>query len=146
MFNANASAFLMNEGALTLPEGYQDRTVNVFTLPGTHAPSLNISRDTLPDGEILPEYIDRQLALMVKHLKGWKQGDRLAATLGDSLSPGETVDASYLRDGKRVYQRQAVFALNNSHILVFTQTASAPLTEADHALLASLLGSFHPHV
>ena len=24
--------------------------------------------------------------LMVKHLNGWKQGDRLAATLGDNLS------------------------------------------------------------
>ncbi len=52
------------------------------------APAFNISRDTLNSGEPLAAYIDRQLALMEKHLKGWKQGERSAATLGDGLLLG----------------------------------------------------------
>lgn len=144
MLTANTQAFIINEGALTLPEGYQDRTVNVFTVPGSNAPALNISRDSLKDSETLSEYIVRQLTLMAKHLKGWKQGDRLAATLGDNLFDGEFIDASYLRDGKRVYQRQAVFALDNRLVMVFTQTSSAQLTESDQTLLTELLHSFHP--
>jgi hypothetical protein len=144
LLTANTQAFIINEGALTLPEGYQDRTVNVFTVPGSNAPALNISRDSLKDSETLSEYIVRQLALMAKHLKSWKQGERLAATLGDNLFHGEFIDASYLRDGKRVYQRQAVFALDNRLVMVFTQTSSAQLNESDQTLLTELLHSFHP--
>jgi hypothetical protein len=51
------------------------------------APAFNISRDALNPGEALAAYIDRQLALMEKHIKGWKQGERSAATLRQSF-PG----------------------------------------------------------
>ncbi|MFQ8717411.1 MAG: DcrB-related protein [Enterobacter hormaechei] len=72
---------------IAFPEGYQDRTVNVFAPPAADAPAFNISRDALNPGEALAAYIDRQLALMAKHLKGWKQGERSAAR-GDGLSRG----------------------------------------------------------
>ena len=52
---------LFTEGRITLPDQYQD---------GENAPAFNISRDTLSNGEALPDYIDRQTALMNKHLKG----------------------------------------------------------------------------
>ncbi len=42
--------------------------------PGANAPALNISRDTQNPGETLAAYSDRQMALMAKHLKGWKRG------------------------------------------------------------------------
>lgn len=74
-----------NEGLINFPDGYQDRTVNVFVPPVAEAPAFNISRDTLNPGEALAAYIDRQLALMEKHLKGWKQSARNAVTLGDNL-------------------------------------------------------------
>ncbi len=80
-----SSQCLFNEGMIAFPEGYQDRTVNVFAPPAADAPAFNISRDALNPGEALAAYIDRQLALMAKHIKGWKQGERSTATLGDSL-------------------------------------------------------------
>ena len=88
------SQCLFSEGLIDFPEGYQDRTVNVFAPPAADAPAFNLSRDALNAGEALAAYIDRQLALMEKHIKGWKQGERSAATLGDGLSQGETVHAS----------------------------------------------------
>lgn len=137
----NLPLCVFTEGRITLPDQYQDRTVNVFTLPGVNTPAFNISRDNLNDGESLPDYIDRQLALMEKHLKGWKQTERVPVLLGDNLLQGECVHASYLRDGKRVFQQQAVFNTSANHILVFTVSCTAILTDGDsqqfHALLAS---------
>jgi hypothetical protein len=136
---------LFNEGQVSLPEGCQDRTVNVFTSPGGHAPSFNISRDTLNADENLAAYIDRQLALMQQHLKGWKQSDRSAAVLGDNLFQGEIIHASYQRDAKRIWQQQAVFTPQAQQILVFTMTSAATLTDADNARFKTLLRSFRLH-
>ncbi|WP_437616216.1 DcrB-related protein [Erwinia sp. V71] len=135
-------ACLFTEGQITLPDGCQDRTVNVFILPGTHAPACNISRDALNDGENLPAYIDRQLVLIARHLKDWKQTARGPAVLGDNLVQGECVHASYLRDGRRVFQQQAVFNTNDRHVLVFTMTSGTALTAPDNTLFLSLLRSF----
>ncbi len=136
---------LFTEGQVTLPDSYQDRTVNVFTAPGNQSPSFNIARDTLNPGETLTAYIDRQLALMQQHLKGWKQEAREAAVLGDNLLSGEIVHANYLREGKRIWQQQAVFNTQGAHVLVFTMTSTKILSDPDNALFSSLLGSFRLH-
>ena len=140
-----SSQCLFNEGMIAFPEGYQDRTVNVFAPPAADAPAFNISRDALNPGEALAAYIDRQLALMAKHIKGWKQGERSTATLGDSLLLGETVHASYLRDGKRIWQQQAVFNVDGNKILVFTMTCTRAPGDADRAMFGDLLRSFRFH-
>ncbi|WP_168403773.1 DcrB-related protein [Erwinia amylovora] len=138
----NLPLCVFTEGRITLPDRYQDRTVNVFTLPGENTPAFNISRDTLSDGEVLEDYIDRQLTLMQKHLKGWKQTERVPVLLGDNLSQGECVHASYLRDGKRVFQQQTVFNTSENHILVFTMSCTAILTDVDSQQFQALLASF----
>ncbi|WP_168393558.1 DcrB-related protein [Erwinia amylovora] len=138
----NLPLCVFTEGRITLPDRYQDRTVNVFTLPGENTPAFNISRDTLSDGEALEDYIDRQLTLMQKHLKGWKQTERVPVLLGDNLSQGECVHASYLRDGKRVFQQQTVFNTSENHILVFTMSCTAILTDVDSQQFQALLASF----
>lgn len=140
-----SSQCLFSEGLINFPDGYQDRTVNVFAPPAADAPAFNISRDALNPGETLAAYIDRQLALMEKHIKGWKQGERSDATLGDSLLQGEIVHASYLRDGKRVWQQQAVFTVDSHKILVFTMTCACALDDADSVLFGELLRSFRFH-
>lgn len=144
MSEQNATC-LFSEGQISLPESYQDRTVNVFTAPGGHAPSFNISRDTLNADENLAAYIDRQLALMEKHLKGWKQSDRNVAVLGENLFQGEIVHASYQRDGKRIWQQQAVFTTQAQHIMVFTMTSTDTLKEPDSTQFLALLRSFRLH-
>lgn len=136
---------LLNEGQVTLPEGYQDRTVNIFTSFAKDAPSFTVSRDSLGPNEALAAYIDRQLAQMQQHLKQWQQSERCPATLGENLSHGEIVHGSYQRSGRQVWQQQAVFNPQGAHILVFTMTATVVLTEADSVLFHSLLKSFRPH-
>ena len=140
----SSSQCLFNEGMIAFPEGYQDRTVNVFAPPAADAPAFNISRDTLNPGEALAAYIDRQLALMEKHLKGWKQGEQCRNARRRPLQ-GEIVHASYLRDGKRIWQQQAVFNAEGDNILVFTMTCTRTLGDTDCALFGDLLRSFRFH-
>ncbi|ACX86199.1 DUF1795 domain-containing protein [Pectobacterium parmentieri] len=142
MTTPSASYCRFTEGGITLPDGYQDRTLNAFTPCQEGEPALTISRDRLNDGEALGDYIDRQLALMTQHLKGWKTQSRDAIWLGDRLLEGERIQASYLRDGQRLWQQQAVFALANAQILVFTLSKTTTLSTADGSRFNALLGSF----
>lgn len=140
-----SSLSLFAEGVVSLPDGYQDRTVNVYTRPSAGTPALNISRDTMDTGETLPAYVDRQLALMQKHLSGWHQSGRRTVMLGEDLLQGEQVNASYRREGKSVWQQQAVFNTRDSHILVFTMSSSEELKDSDNNLFSELLRSFRFH-
>lgn len=63
-------------------------------------------------------------------------------SLGDGLAAGEWVRASYLRDGKRIWQNQAVFALAEGRVLVFTLAMARKLTPQDDALLQQVLNSY----
>lgn len=141
----SATVSLFTEGQVSLPDGYIDRTVTVFT-PQGNAPAFNISRDVLQNGEMLADYIDRQVRLMEKHLKGWKKDDRLPAVLGNDLLKGECVHASYLQEGKRIWQQQAVFSLKDGKILVFTMSSLTKLTREDSVTFETLLQSFRFHV
>lgn len=142
MSSVSHATCLFTEGRITLPDQYQDRTVNVFTLHAENAPAFNISRDTLHEGETRQDYIFRQLALMEKHLKGWKLSAREAAVLGENLVAGECIHASYLRDNQRIFQQQAVFNLAANHILVFTMTRAEKIRETDSQHFQALLASF----
>lgn len=50
--------------------------------------------------------------------------------------------ASYLRDGKRIWQNQVVFALAEGRVLVFTLAMARKLTPQDDALLQQVLSSY----
>ncbi|AVJ16092.1 DcrB-related protein [Serratia rhizosphaerae] len=132
------------EGSVKLPEGYRDRSVNVLLAGDDISPSLNISRDELLADETLADYVTRQLATLADGLKGWVQKSREPATLGNGVLSGECVHASYMRDGKRIWQRQAVFALPQGQVLVFTLAQPRKLTAQDEALLQQVLASYQP--
>ncbi|MFE8115714.1 DcrB-related protein [Brenneria goodwinii] len=136
------SICIFSEGQIRVPEGYQDNTVNVFVSSHENAPSFNISRDLLVEGETLPAYIDRQLGQLEKHLSGWKLLAREAAELGQHVLSGEHVRASYLRDGRRIWQDQAVFSLDDHRVLIFSQSKAGKLDDADARLFALWLAGF----
>lgn len=135
---------LFTEGCVVMPEGYTDRTVNAFTPPGD-GPAFTLARDVLKEGELLSAYIDRQLATLEQNLTKWVIRARSEVQAGEGLLTGECIEASYLRGGQRIWQQQAVFALESGMVLVFTMSKTDPLDDADSARLATLLGSFRFH-
>ncbi|CAI0690815.1 Uncharacterized conserved protein [Serratia entomophila] len=139
---SDLSRCAFSEGSVALPEGYADRTVNVLLAGDEVSPSINISRDALQPAEALDGYVSRQLEALGQGLKGWAFKSREPAALGGGLLAGEWVRASYLRDGKRIWQNQAVFALADGRVLVFTLAMARKLTPHDDALLQQVLNSY----
>jgi hypothetical protein len=136
---------LFSEGSVALPEGYQDRTVNIFPPPAAGDAAFNISRDTPEPNEALADYIERQLGLMKTHLKGWKTLAREAVRLGHDGPQGECLHASYMRGAERIWQRQAVFLTGPDKVLVFTLSKNTELSAQDEKAFSELLASFHSH-
>jgi hypothetical protein len=139
--------YQLQEGSITLPEGFQDRTVNMFILGDSIPAPLNItvSRDNLLPGEDLKTYIDRQVKLIAAKLRGYTVLGKKPAQLS-SAQPlsGLQVDAYYLKDGRPVYQRQAAFEIATGRILVFSTTSQADFSGKQNDNWLELLNSFEP--
>jgi hypothetical protein len=135
------------EGILRLPEGLQDRTVNIFVQPnsGPAQLNLNVSRDDLLATESLSAYVDRQVALIGTKLRNYILLAKRPASLSTSTPlAGLQVDAYYLHDGRPVYQRQAAFEVAPGRILVFSATSQSDFNAQQNAGWQQLLDSFQP--
>lgn len=140
--------YLIQEGTLTLPVGFHDRSVNMF-VPGVSLPapfSLTISRDTTLPGEALSDYVERQVGLIASKLRKYQRQSILEVELSASSPiPGRQVDAHYQSDGRPVYQRQSAFVIAPERVLVFTATSQMPFDAQLNQLWLEVLASFRAH-
>ncbi len=124
-----------------LPAGYQEQTVNIITAPD--APVLNISRDSLTEGEDLASYLTRQKGLLKKGLRDWQLQAEQPAILGDNLLQGIALFSRYRpQKGQQVYQYQAVFLSDEKTALIFTLSSRQVFTEVQRQWLDDCLKSF----
>lgn len=140
--------YVIQEGSLTLPAGFQDRSVNMF-IPGVALPapfSLTIARDNTLPGEALSDYIERQVNLIAAKLRKYQRQSTVRVELSKRVPiAGLQVDAHYQNDGRPVYQRQAAFILAAERVLVFSATSQQPFDDSLNQLWAGVLASFEPH-
>lgn len=140
--------YLIQEGKLTLPAGFHDRSVNMF-VPGVTLPapfSLTLSRDNTLPGEALPDYLERQVSLIAAKLRKYQRQNTTQVELSvQSPIPGLQVDAHYQSDGRPVYQRQAAFIVAPDRALIFTATSQVPFDDPLNQLWADVLASFQQH-
>ena len=139
--------YQLQEGSIHLPEGFQDRTVNMFVLGNSIPAPLNItvSRDNLLPGEDLKAYIERQVKLIASKLRGYTVLGKKPAQLSSSQPlAGIQVDGYYLKDGRPLYQRQAAFEVSSGRILVFSTTSQADFSGKQDDSWLELLNSFEP--
>lgn len=136
--------YQLQEGRFTLPDTFEDRTVNMFVTGanGPHALSITVSRDTALPDEDLGTYLQRQLKLMGTKLRAYTVLDKQVTALGANPPlHGVQVDATHQLDGRPLYQRQAAFIIAPSRVLVISTSSqrefTAPQTEEWQALLAS---------
>ncbi|MBC3230110.1 DcrB-related protein [Serratia fonticola] len=135
---------VFTEGSITLPAGYREQTVNILIAPS--GPSLNISRDQLRPDEDFAAYLARQREVLQKGLRKYQALDEQPAVLGDGLFHGITLLSRYHpQKGQTLHQRQAVFPVKASNVLIFTLASSQTLTEQDEAFFSACLSSYqHP--
>lgn len=137
----------LQEGSIALPQGFQDRTVNMFVL-GASIPaplSITVSRDTLLPSEALKAYVDRQVKMLASKLRGYTLLGRKDVALS-SLAPidGLQIDAYYMNEGRPFYQRQAAFLIEPGRALIFSTTAQADFSSEQNQNWVDLLASFQP--
>ena len=137
----------MQEGGIALPQGFQDRTVNMFVL-GASIPaplSITVSRDNLLPGEALKAYVERQVKMLSSKLRGYSLLGKKAATLSATAPiEGIQIDAYYMNEGRPFYQRQAAFLMTPERALIFSTTAQADFSPQQNQDWESLQASFQP--
>lgn len=141
--------YALQEGSITLPEGFQDRTVNMFVMGSTlPAPlSITVSRDTLLPSEALTAYVDRQLKMLSSKLRGYTLLSRKAVALSTATPiEGIQIDAYYMTDGRPFYQRQAAFSLEAERTMVFSTTAQTDFSAEQTQGWVDMLASFQPRL
>lgn len=140
--------YQLQEGRLTLPEGFQDRTVNMFVLGATvPAPlSITVSRDHTLPGEAIDTYLERQLKLIASKLRGYTLLEKKAVVLS-STQPiqGVQVEAYHLVDKRPIHQRQAAFIIAPNRVLVISASSQLDFTAQQNQQWSELLASFEPH-
>ncbi|AAZ37198.1 MULTISPECIES: DcrB-related protein [Gammaproteobacteria] len=140
--------YQLHEGSIALPDGFKDRTVNMFTLGDSVPAPLNItiSRDDMLPAEDMSTYISRQIKLIANKLRGYTLLGKKSALLstGHTL-PGIQVDAYYMHEGRPIYQRQAAFEVIPGRILVFSATSQTDFSSTQDEDWLQLLASFQPH-
>ena len=137
----------LHEGSFTLPDGFQDRTVNMFvfgsTVPGPL--SITLSRDTHLPGEDINAYLKRQLKLLASKLRGYTLLEQRAASLSASHPiPGVEIEAYYQADKRPIYQRQAAFIIAPGRVLVFACTGQTDFTAEHNRNWTDILASYEP--
>ncbi|WDY60288.1 DUF1795 domain-containing protein [Pseudomonas sp. PSKL.D1] len=137
----------LQEGSIALPEGFEDRTVNMFVL-GASVPaplSITISRDTLLPGEALQAYVERQIKMLTSKLRGYTRlGSKAVALCASAPIAGIQNDAYYVNQGRPLYQRQAAFIISPGRALIFSTTAQADFSAQQNQDWDNLLASFTP--
>jgi len=98
--------YRVDELSFDLPEGFADRTLNVFFSPGPHTGilSLTIAREPVNDSA-LGERVDHALAAMKEALPSLRVVDRRVAVIG--YLPAVETKIQATQDRVPVYQRQA---------------------------------------
>lgn len=137
----------LQEGGISLPQGFQDRSVNMFVL-GASVPaplSITVSRDTLLPDEKLDAYVKRQVKMLASKLRGYTVLSQKAVSLSTTAPiAGIQIDAYYTNDGRPFYQRQAAFLIEPGRALIFSTTAQADFSPEQTKDWDQLLTSFRP--
>lgn len=84
----NINTYCIQEGTLECPEGFTDRTVNLFMKgkPGA-AFALNIARDVPEAHEVLSDYVQRQIGILKDNLKKYEVKKHQQIDVGRNTSP-----------------------------------------------------------
>ncbi|GKX63983.1 hypothetical protein SOASR032_25520 [Pragia fontium] len=140
--------YIINEGQFTLPNNIIDRTINNFIFQDTNNNQLNftVSRDTMQINEELNSFLDKQIKILQNAIAQYQVLELKDVTIGTDIKAIALY--STWKDSQRnqnIYQRQAVFAVNNQQqLLVFGLTSLQPFDEATDKIWQQWLTSYQP--
>lgn len=135
--------FQANEFCAPLPEGLKDKTVNIFSLTddGPSDLSIVVARDRPVEGEALPAYVDRQLAVLRQRLPLFRIVERSDVEL--DRRPAVQVDYTWQSGDTQMYQRQVIVHAEGAGVmLLISATCKARLEPTWEAMFDEFLAGF----
>ena len=144
----STASYRLNEGdlALDVPTTWRDETLHVLRLPGDGqaSASLVITRESLPLGMEVADYVDAELARLRTTLPEFVQVGSDAVAWPDT--PGQAVLTRWRSNEGLVDQITACRRADGRNLLIFTATHPAPMPGAAYEALLSAIASFSPRV
>lgn len=134
------SGYHVHEGLLELPEGWDDKSINIFSreLAPNQIASIVITRDTITDP--LSVFVDKTMKTLTKQLPRFMMFKREVSSFG--AIEGEDVSFQWRREGMDIYQRQAFLPLSEQRVLTFTISAPVKYRNEVDAELLTVVGDF----
>ncbi len=134
--------FQMHEGYLTLGEGdWQDTSVNM--LGANHLPvkgsNLVVTRERLPDGMSLDDYLINQKTILSKELPGFKIHAENPDTVNEL--PAQFMEFTWSNQGKAAHQMILIIK-HTDKVLNITSTVPGKIDDESRSALMSIMRSF----
>lgn len=142
----SSPAFLLNEGSLPadVPGTWEDQTVNILRITGNEAQaaSLVISRDILPVGVSIADYLEGELARLKDDLPDFELKARLPMDWVDG--PGEALLTRWVSEEGSMDQITACRSAGNRRLLIFTATHTTPMPSGTYRTIMNIISGFRP--
>lgn len=135
----NFPTYTFNEGSLTIPENWQDQSMNVFVLPDDSGINLVINRAPVPVGMTKEEYMDQVILQFRQNLEQYKESSCTEVELSDE--PAQLLDYNWKSPEGLMYQ-YTFLQIRNNFLLTFTYTSSQPFTKNQKESLLNIIYSF----
>lgn len=134
----------IGEGSFSLPDGWHNATVNIFSASTEGGLSLTITRDRLPLGLSLENYLAQQEANLPQQLAQFALLQRGQMQLAEQSAPW--LEITWHSEQLGLIHQILMSSAQDAHILNFSATQTGMMSEMVRNKLMSMLASFRFHV
>lgn len=131
--------YQLNEGVITLPENWQDETLNAFSSPDNSGINLVISRLALPFGASEEEFIENVLLQYREQLPNYSEHKDKKITLAGEEA--RLLDYHWQSDEGRIDQL-VVLQFRNNLLMTFTASSANGMSKKQKETMLGIIQSF----
>ena len=133
--------YQLQEGTLSLPPEWHDKTMNVFVsaATGTEGVSFVITREDLPWGMQFHEYTANEVRKLAKQVAGYEAEASLETEVSGRAA--FTHEFRWLNNGKPIHQLMTMVEYG-TRALMLTFTAPGSISETQRTQVQKLIASF----
>jgi len=132
--------YQMQEGSLSLPSDWYDKTMNVFVsaATGTEGVSFVVTRENLPWGMKFHEYTANEVLKLVKQVAGYELVAETESEVSGRVA--YTHEFRWLNNGKPIQQLLTMVEYGK-RVLMLTFTAPGTISETQKSQVQDLIQS-----
>lgn len=139
-----ANRCIFTEGSIVLPVNGQEQTLNVVHTEGWH--NINISRDLLPAGKVLADYVSDQTAQLRANLSSLEMISQQSVSVGISRLPGVALTCRFVT-GQNIplWQYLVIVQITEQKVVLFSAVyPQEELLEKERDHFNAVLNSLQP--